>query len=244
MAGVRAGDAVILELVQFDLDQVVGIYRVDGQPARMPERARYLHPGAAADYLALVRRGRVVVSDMFRTAESSLAAVKAGRGAQRPGYSAHNLGLAIDVDIRPTMKGLGTHTKAELDAVMEEHGFFCHRRDHQLGHEAWHYTWLGRGAVISPKVRTIVNYTEAQIVAIAGAAALAPDDAECQRALARLRLYSGAIDGKIGKLSKAAIGAFQRAWDLPATEALTARTRRTLALVAAERKIVALPAEA
>lgn len=211
-------------------DTVLGIYGPDKN--RMPERARYLHPDAAKVFHV----AGFVVSDIFRSAEASLAAVKAGRGAQPPGYSAHNFGLAIDLDVRSTMKlGNNLKTKADLDDVMEKDGWFCHRRDHKLDHESWHYTFLGVGAQVSPRFQTIVYHTEARIMEFYGQS-LAPNDLECQKLLQKIGLYGGALDGDIGPLSKAAVEVFRRGWGLYG-KGLDQKTRRTLAYVACERVV-------
>lgn len=221
-----------------------GIYDVRGIPHKsMPERMRFLHPDAAQSFAAIA--GWAVVSDMFRSPESSLRAVREGRGAQPPGYSAHNVGLAVDIDIKATAERLTSEwarraagnasllaTKTLLDAEMERHGWFCHRRDHVLGSEAWHYNFLGVNAKVAGALTS--DEVEARIVELYGAA-LAPDDRECQRLLAKLRMYGGAIDGDLGPLTREAVRVFERAWGLIADGVLDARTRRTLAYVAADR---------
>jgi hypothetical protein len=211
----------------------------------MPERMRLLHPDAARDFAPIA--SWAIVSDMFRTPESSLAAVRAGRGAQPPGYSAHNYGLAVDLALDDDRKehgdgaltllgrhlGLGRRaTKRELDLEMEGHGWFCHRRDHVMGFEAWHYN---HG--IAPAGKLTSDEIEARIVELYGAA-LAPDDAECQRLLTRLGCYHGEIDGDIGPRSREAARAFERAWGLNVDGVLDKRTRRTLAYVACDREIM------
>lgn len=209
----------------------LGIYAVAGLGFKsLPPRMRYLHPDAARAFAAI--SGWAVVSDMFRSPESSLRAVREGRGARPPGYSAHNYGLAIDVDIKASMRGLGVATKAALDAAMEAHGWLCHRRDHIVASEAWHYNYLGVGAKVAGALTS--DEIEARIVALYGAA-LTPDDRECQRLLAKLRFYSGEIDGDVGPLTREAARAFERAWGLNVDGVLDAKTRRTLAYVAADR---------
>jgi D-alanyl-D-alanine carboxypeptidase len=204
----------------------LGIYN-----GKMPLRALFLHPLASEAFLA----DSWVCSDIFRSPESSLVAVRAGRGAQPPGFSAHNFGLAIDIDVKATMARLSIKTKADLDAYMENTGWFCHRRDHKLDRESWHYTFLGVGAFIAPKYQTIVHHTEARIVEFYGKD-LAPDDMECQRMLAKLGLYGGAIDGDLGPLSKAAAEVFRRGWGLYG-KSFDSKVRRTLALVSANKII-------
>jgi hypothetical protein len=238
-----------LELVAIAAAAVRGIYGKEHDV--MPERCRYLHPEAADDWPEIAPWA--VVSDMFRSAESSLDAVLDGRGAQRPGYSAHNYGLATDLALEDnaakhglgSLSRLGQHlglrrraTKAELDAFMAERGWFCHRRDHELEFEAWHFTHLGRGAVISPKVRTIVNYTEQRILHFY-ADQLDLDVREAQGCLAHLGLYGAEIDGDWGKRSKAALERFERAWSLPADGVLDIKAERTLAYVTAQRQLLA-----
>ena len=228
---------LILRLARLDSAKVKGIYTVGGVPDRLPERALFLTPDAADSFLRFLA-DRVVVSDMFRTAEASLAAVKAKRGAQPPGYSAHNYGIAIDIDVSKALASIpGVWTsKASLDNWMESHGWYCHRRDHKRGMEDWHYTFLGVGASVSPKVRTLAAYTEAEIIRRFGEF-LAPDDKECQRMLRKLGLYRGDVDGVIGPQSRAAIGVFQRGWNLPPSGKLDTRTKRTLAYVSVGRDV-------
>lgn len=232
--------ALRLRLVGFHVDAVHGIYKVGGVPGRMPDRMRFLHPDVAPFFSTIAPWA--VCSDMFRSPESSLAAVQGGRGAKAPGYSAHNYGLAIDLDLGASRKGLAARigraavSKAELDEAMEAAGWYCHRRDHLNAFEAWHYNFLGINTVIGPKFKSTAGWIEAKIVKLYGGQ-LRPDDLACQEALKRLRLYSGAIDGDIGPISRAAIGAFQRTWSLEATGKLDDKTRRTLAYVACERVI-------
>ena len=230
-----------LNLTALPASMVKGSYTVGGQPNQMPERTRWLHPLAAESYL-LHLASVATVSDVLRSAESSLAAVQAGRGALPPAYSGHNYGLCIDLDIAKTMKATGCKTKAELDAWMEGKGWYCHRRDHAMESEAWHYNYLRlfeqlglvKPLVISPKVKSTAGYLEQLVIAVYGQY-LKPSDAECQALLIKLHLYSGKVDGALGPLSVEAIKAFQRAWVLKVTGALDDRTRRTLAFVACER---------
>lgn len=218
-----------LALAAIPAEIVKGIYGPNKD--QMPARMRFLYPAVARGFYLIT--DRVVVSDMFRSPESSLAAVKAGRGAMPPGFSGHNYGLSIDVDVAASIKRSGVANKERLDAFMEAHGFYCHRRDHRIASEAWHYNYLGAGTVISPKVQSTSGYIEAAIIKLYGDA-LKPDDTECQRLLKKLVIYSGEADGVIGPISKAAINVFRRGWGL-GDGTLDAKTRRTLAYVACVR---------
>ena len=230
-----------LRLTQLAADQVAGIYQVGKRADGMPDRLRWLHPDTAIAFATIA--SWAVVSDMLRSPESSLEAVRRGRGAQPPGYSAHNFGFAVDLDIGESSKRLAKRigrakvSKAEIDAAMEAAGWFCHRRDHTTASEAWHYNHLGIGTVIGPQFKSTAGWVEAKIVQVYGAD-LAPNDRECQVLLASLRMYQGTPDGKVGALTKEATRVFQRGWGLRETGTLEKRTRRTLALVACERRIV------
>lgn len=242
---------VVLKLTPLAVDHVRGIYKVDGKPGRLPPRMRYLHPAVAKMYSQIAPWA--VVSDMFRSPESSLAAVEAGRGAQPPSYSGHNYGLSIDLDLEASMEnlaaflGIGTHRvdKKRLDDEMAKAGFYCHRLDHKMEFEAWHYNGLGNAGdglpidwpVIPPRGARTFDELEKLIVRLYGAD-LRPTPREAQYMLKKLRLYSGEIDGDIGPLSKAAIKAFQRTWNMKVTGQMDARTARTLAYCTAEREMV------
>lgn len=219
--------------------EVHGIYTIAGIPGRMPPRALFLEP-EAADSFTTQLLDRVVVSDVLRSAESSLNAVRRGRGAQAPGFSAHNYGKAIDLDVKATMKALGLKTKADLDAWMEQRGWYCHRRDHRMDSESWHYNFLGVGYVVSAKSKRTSGDVEALIVRQYGAD-MVPGDSQCQAMLASLRMYHGEVDGIVGDMTREAVRVFQRAWAskrVKETGKLDADTRRTLAFVTATLDIV------
>jgi hypothetical protein len=161
---------LILQLTGIPADRASGVYVIGGVAGRLPDRARFLYPAAADSYLGPLNEV-VVVSDMFRSAESSLAAVRSGRGARAPGFSGHNYGLSLDLDVRATMRRLGVRSKTELDEWMEKAGWYCYRRDHamtSLKGECHHFNFLGVGTEISPKVRSTSRYLEARIVSLYG----------------------------------------------------------------------------
>lgn len=246
-----------LILTRMPSERVHGIYTISGQQDKMPERALYLHPTAARSYLEFADVAKV--SDMFRSPESSLNAVRTGRGAQPPGWSAHNSGFACDYVVDHMMRTLGMTDKKVFDRWMQDRGWYCHRRDGKRGHEDWHYNYLrafeqlgltknGAPLQLSPKAKYTSGDVEQLIQRVYGDQ-LSPSDVECQAALKKLGLYNGSLDGQIGPQSREAIGAFQRAWIVTKNSRgeyvpsvnykLDARTRRTLAFVAAEKRIVA-----
>ncbi len=226
----------LLQLRLVRVPSVVGIYgpTKDQFAARMS----YLQADACQAYQAAAKALHLRVSDMFRTADESLRARATKQGVQAPGYSAHNYGMAIDIDTDTVMASANLD-KPALDRAMESFGWWCHRKDGRRGSEDWHYSFLGVGQAAQPyldaaKASTVrAAAVEARIKATFGADLLLSPD-EAQIGLARMKLYHGEIDGRFGGGSREALKAFQRAWSLPVTGELDARTERTLAYVTAE----------
>jgi len=232
---------MILHLAALPSDRVRGVYKVGGVDGRMPARALFLQRDAAHSFLDDLAEV-VTVSDVFRSAESSLAAVREGRGAKAPGYSGHNFGLSIDLDVPATQKaigaGVGVNAKRVLDDWLAVRGWYCHRSDHAVPrwkpvpNEAWHANFLP-GHVWGNSSPAAL---EARIVELYGGAFVLDEPAQ-QTALATLRLYHGAIDGDLGPLSKEGLRSFQRTWNLPETGKADSRTQRTLAFVSASTQL-------
>ena len=224
---------------------VLGIYGAskDVFPARMS----LLHP-EAAEAFDLVQKDmgkKLRVSDMFRTAEQSLQARAEKAGVQPPGFSLHNFGIAIDVDI-DSMLAATKMNKPDFDLLMWSHGWCCHRKDKKRGFEDWHYNYLGRADEAEPFLAASAKSTntsaagEAKIVSLYKDG-LTLEPAEVQECLAHLKFYGGDIDGKIGSRSRQAIMAFQRAWRLQPSGQVDARTERTLAYVSATLSVADMP---
>lgn len=254
-----------IDLTRFPLRFVTGIYKINGEEGRMPDRMRMLATGSCADNFAKNLADKIVVSDMFRSAESSLDAMQRKRGVQPPSFSHHNYGRAIDLDTTASMKRLGVKTKRELDKFMESCGWYCYRGDHRNEFEAWHFDYLGD---LDPSQRPRYPYKNERSIAWAACSYLYAHNwqdvlndlaggersglryfaaaMKCQDMLKDRGFYNGAIDGKIGPISRAAIGALQRAWLLPTTGRLDARTVQILTYVCADVTItpmVEVPAE-
>lgn len=219
------------------LDDVVGIY--GPRKVTLPDRMRFLHPQAAWAYLEHLT-DYVVCSDMFRSPEASMQAVAEGRGALPPSYSGHNYGFSIDIAVDRVMKNLGLKKKVELDRWMVEKGWYCFWRDGRRGKEDWHYNFFTPAEAarfIERRETSTRAALERKIKAVYGGhfklTAIA-----AQGALAKLRLYNGALDGVFGNLSKQALMAFQRTWRLRATAELDPNTMRLLAYCTADREYV------
>lgn len=240
---------LVLDLVPLPYEKIPGNYGKAG--TTFARRLAFMHPACAAKFLELEEATgwNIVVTDMWRASLSSLArkypAGKPARpGTQPPAYSAHNYGFAIDIDVEKTMKRL-VIKKPELDAIMAEHGFYCHRRDGKLEREAWHYNCVVVGDVPTQWLRfagkkSTAGAVEAMIEALYGRFWALTEVIDAQAMLQRIGMYHGEIDGIAGPLTREAIKAFQRAWKLVVDGKLGPRTNRTLAFRAAELSSPAL----
>jgi hypothetical protein len=183
----------------------------------------FAHPDLEAAINRLERDGvKLIFSDIFRSAQGSRDARRKKGGIVQPaGYSAHNYGLAVDLDIGAIMKELRI-TKKQLDELLENYGLYCHRTDHALGSEAWHYNCLGPSPEqwLKEGERTTANAVERKIQGLYGES---------------FRMEPGEILDALAKLKILSVVEFQRAWDLVADGIAGPKTQRTLALVSAER---------
>jgi len=207
----------------------------------LPRRARFACPDVALAIVQLNEEtdGKLVFTDILRSAEASLAAVTSKRGTQPPAYSGHNFGFPFDLDLDATLKAMQMSYSA-LVAFLADRNWHCHRRDGAGpdASEAWHFNYGVNVSLADPLDHgTWARPLEALIELRYGMHfALTPRVA--QLLLSELGIYKGEIDGIIGPISRAAIGAFQRAWRLRETLMLDVRTQRTLAFVACKRVIV------
>jgi hypothetical protein len=241
------GTSVILKLVEMP-PYLKGPDNSDYK-GMIPRRMRFLAPDVGPHFLEVDRAaGGLVVTDMWRSADSSLAARRIKRGVQRPGYSPHGFGLAVDLDLYEIMKMHGVHY-TDIVEIMKAHGWYCHRRDGAGPDEseAWHFNYLGDDPhkylqdVDNQNRGTWSNAVEARIFERYGND-FSMTPIEIQTQLAELRLYGGEIDGDLGtRLCRESIMAFQRTWDLAVDGDAGVMTQRTMAFVTAKRQIIALP---
>lgn len=226
-----------MELTLAELPETLRHYT--GKP--VPKWMRVLAPDAAASILKLeTEQGPLSYTDIWRSAEVSRLARATKRGVQPPGYSAHNYGLAVDFDIDGTMK-LRKWSYAQMLAILEGYGWYCHRRDGASGKsESWHFNYLGAAVrkylpLADPKrARTWAAPAE-QLMADRYGKQMKLSAIEVQAALKSVRMYAGDLDGRLGPISKQGILAFQRAWGLAPTGLSDESFQRTLAFVTATR---------
>lgn len=242
---------ILLSELPADVFALRGVY--GDNEDQLPRRVRYLRPEAAASMLRLVEQlPELRLSDVLRSAESSLAAVAAGRGAQPPGYSGHNFGNSVDLAVDRVLRDAGVDY-GQLVAFMGTGGWACHRRDGKRGKEDWHFNYFGGAvgtyvALTDPAKPGTWARAVGQLITDQYGAGFTLSPLEVQAALAKVGLYSGELDGDIGPLSRAAIAAFRRTWKLPPAPpggpsgVTDLRLQRTLAFVAADKQIVPIPA--
>lgn len=228
-----------MKLVQ--INNVFGIYGKNKD--EFPKRAAKMHMDAGYKLMTNGLLNYIVVSDMLRSPESSLSAVKRGKGALPPGRSAHNFGLAIDIDIKRTMINAALKTKKDLDAFMADCDFICHRTDGKMESEAWHYNYIPSLLVTEFKSRGIVRpsaMVEEYIRALYSSSWAEYDTAKFQIALRTMGYYSGEIDGDYGPLTRQGLNAFQRAWMKRESATIDDSDRRLMYVVHGHRNMGAL----
>lgn len=232
-----------MKLLLKSVGTVRGIYGASKD--QFPARMSFLAPDVADAFVAMLSdlgrdqagNPRIGFSDMWRSAESSLAAQATKRGVQAPAFSGHNFGVSLDLDVDFTLRALGVDYPHLLQ-ILAAHGWYCYRRDGQRGSEDWHWNFFGpdSAAFLSKLTAAHSTWSLGAEQAIqkrypsASTFALAP--ADIQNALKKLGMYSGDADGKLGPQSIQAVGAFCRAWKLP--EGTGGNFARTLAFVAAD----------
>jgi hypothetical protein len=218
---------------------------------RLPSRMKYVHPNV----LPCLKRilvdscGLLRLSSMYRDPIASLMAYveyQAGRksgGVQRPGWSGHNYGISIDVDLEGTLTAF-KHANlvgamrlpiiyGELLTWMEERGWVCHRRDGRMGTECWHFNCWGEGLLPPHGAAGVGRWIDEH-----HSDDFELDEIEAQQSLQKLGLYHGPLDGDWGPLSTAALMVFERTYELPPDGRLDAIVGRTLAIASATKKLI------
>ena len=206
---------------------------------RMP----FLAPEAATAFIILENdTGGLIYTDMWRDPTASLLAKRMKRVTQVPGYSLHNYGLAVDIDVK-TYTNEKKIRYEDLLYLLKKRGWVCHRRDGEEdkpGSE--HFNYLGPDAdryltkcTMDPitwgypaEMRILERFDkDFQLTA-----------KDVQLKLAQLGLYTGIITGQFDMYTREAILAFQRAWDLIPTGSVDPSLCRVLAFVSSDRQMI------
>lgn len=206
-------------------------------------RAKYLAPEAAASLKTLEKdTDGLLYTDLWHCATASLLNKRTRRGSHLPGYSPHNFGLAIDLDLEKVLEAKKI-TYEDLLWILKRRYWFCHRRDGAAdmpGSE--HFNYLGEAGEECLQQATFDPMSwdkpvEARIFEKHGPDfSLSP--AQIQSLLKKLGFFHGEVDGNYDIYFREAVMAFQRAWDLSETGTPTMTTQRTLAFVSAEVSFV------
>lgn len=210
--------------------------------ARMP----FLAPDAVQALLAVERdTDGLVYTDLWRDPVASLLARRTRRTSQLPGYSAHNFGLAVDLDVRLVLEKKKILYE-DLLRFMCKRGWFCHRRDGEDGKpEHEHFNFLGEKSekYLAKTTLDPASWQNAAELAIWDryGAHFQMETKEVQERLSTIGLFAGPFTGQRDSYTREAILAFQRAWDLTQSGAPDMTLCRVLAFVTAEVERIQLP---
>ena len=257
-----------LRFVAVPPEMVRGAYPIGKHtPNGMPLRALFVHPEVWPAFQRVAPR--IVITDLTRSAESSLSRMAEKPGlVQPPGWSDHGVGGAFDLDIKATLKHGGFATRVELDHWLRKHDWPMFwwtagadaPKPNKPGAETYHHSFDetigrcddGRSTAAMAERRMLRWYPWLDLSTWRNPLLTA------QYLLKRLGHYSGALDAgegderNFGPLSKTALAMFQRAlmvrsWCRKkgvtdfAEGKLDKATARVLAFCAAERAIEAAP---
>lgn len=210
-------------------------------------RDPYLAPDAALAFMAIEQdTDGLIYKDLYRDPTSSLLVRRLHRKSQLPGYSAHNYGLAVDLDVNAILEEKKIRYE-DLLYIMKKRGWICHRRDgsqDQAG--SGHFTYLGEEADHHLRVCTMDpttwQYPAEQIIWERYNKNFKLDTRDVQALLSKMSMYSGTFTGQNDAYTREAILAFQRAWDLTPSGSPDLTLCRVLSYVTAERERDQIPA--
>lgn len=210
-------------------------------------RMKLLAPDAAAALMALERdTSGLVYTDMWRDPTASLLARRTRRTSQLPGYSAHNFGFAVDLDVKTVLQEKKIRFE-DLLHLLKKRGWYCHRRDNDPDKpEAEHFTYFGDAAqkYLIKATQDPLTWqlpAEVRIIELYGKE-FDMDTRTVQEKLRKLALYAGPTTAQKDLYTREAILAFQRAWDLAQSGSIDQSFSRCLAFVTADFDIKASPA--
>lgn len=209
---------------------------------RGPARMKYLAVDAAAALNSLEKdTGGLVYIDMWRDPVDSLVARRTRKTSQIPGYSTHNYGLAIDLDLKTILDEKKIRYE-DLLYLMKKRGWYCHRRDGEVSRpEAEHFNFLGDLAE-KYLVKTTMDPTtwqrpaEERIYERYGKE-FQLDIKTIQRLLSQINFYIGPFTGQLDPYTREGILAFQRAWDLVEDGTASPSLCRALSFVTCEKQM-------
>ena len=202
-------------------------------------RMKFLAPDATAALVAVEKdTDGLDYTDMWRDPTSCLVARRKKKTSQLPGFSAHNFGLAVDLDVKKILDSKKIHYE-DLLHIMKKRGWICHRRDGDGERpDSCHFAYLGDDPNLylsrcNLDPITWHNAAEQRILERFGSH-FQMSIKEIQHRLSELRFYSGPFTGQVDVYTREAIFAFQRAWDLVANGHIDNTLCRALAFITAD----------
>jgi hypothetical protein len=203
-------------------------------------RRPFLAPDAALSLASIeVDTDGLIYTEMWRDGVDSLLA-KRMKGSSLVGYSPHNFGLAIDIDVEKILDQKKIRYE-DLLWLMKRRGWYCFRRDgvqDQAG--AGHFNFLGEGAdkyLAKSNQDPITWQTVAEFrIWERHGTEFQLETKEVQIRLSKLGLFTEPFTGQRDLYTREAIIAFQRAWDLAQTGSPDMTLCRALSFVTADIK--------
>jgi hypothetical protein len=207
-----------------------------------PAKKKYLAPSAAAS-LKLVEKesGGLVYSDVWQDSVAVLIASRISQNGPRPGYSSHQFGLGVDLDLTASLDRLKI-SYPELLKLLEKNFWYCYRRDGEpslcgsehfdyFGEKAWRYVFIATN-----DHRKWNRAAEERIYELYG------DDfklsvSQVQSGLSELGIYALPVSGELDAYTREALMVFQRAWKLPEDGTANMSTCRVLSVLTADLEI-------
>jgi hypothetical protein len=183
----------------------------------------------------------LIYRDMWRDAVSSLLARRMRKTSQLPGYSAHNYGLAVDLDVGAILAQKKILYE-DLLWLMKRRGWYCFRRDgaaEQTGSD--HFNFLGEAAdhYLSKCTLDPTTWSAASEIKIWE---FYHEDfqistKDVQLKLAKIGFFNAPFTEQRDIYTREAIMAFQRAWDLIQSGSPDMSLCRVLSFVTADINI-------
>jgi hypothetical protein len=202
----------------------------------------YLDPAAAESFVAMEKEvGKLICLTMWWGPEHNLISKRLNKEVEPPGYSGHNFGFSIDLNLTDTLRTLKISYEVLLQR-MKKFGWYCHRHDKEpQAPYSDHFNYLGADGAAALAIVENMNpeswgrAVEHHIVDRYGRF-LHLSPAQVQGTLSAMKMYSGACTGNIDIMSREAILCFQRAWGLAETGDISIVLQRVLAFVGANRQ--------
>jgi hypothetical protein len=205
-------------------------------------KKKYLAIDAAAS-LKLVERdsGGLVYADLWQDGVAVFCAKRRNPDSPKPGYSSHQFGFGVDLDLRGTQEKTRLNYK-ELLKVMEKSFWYCYRRDEEPnlpGSE--HFDYFGEHAMNYLLKATYdpikwPRAAEERIHELHGED-FSLSIAQVQKKLGELGIYSLPISGELDEYTREAIMVFQRAWGLSEDGTASMPFCRVLSVLTVELEI-------